>query len=327
MAAPLVSIMTRTLGRPCLADAAAAVAAQTWRPLEWVVVDAAGRGLEAPVAGDVPVRVVSSGAPMLRSRAGNFGLDRVAGARALILDDDDLLLPHAIAALSAALDASPAHRVAYGDVRVDTGDPDRWGVYAFEYSELLVTKRNLFPPVAALFDMTLWRDEGVRYDEALDWYDDWWVFLQMSAHTAFLHVRDVTAIYRLVLSESGNWHGDDADGDPRVLATRDELLARGATRRAALEARYLTMKADARAREAAGDLAGAAEAWGRAHAFFHYDPEPIAAYAAIARAAGDLVAARSALASGLALMPGEPALAQALAALDAVATGRAEPAP
>ena len=52
--------------------------------------------------------------------------------------------------------------------------------------------------------MTLWRDDGVRYDEALDWYDDWWLWLQMSAHTAFLHVRDVTAIYRLGLSESGN---------------------------------------------------------------------------------------------------------------------------
>ena len=59
----LVSIVTRTLGRPCLADAAASVAAQTHRPLEWVVVDASGRGLDAPSAAGVLVRIVSTGEP------------------------------------------------------------------------------------------------------------------------------------------------------------------------------------------------------------------------------------------------------------------------
>ena len=234
MSAPLVSIMTRTLGRPCLADAAAAVAAQTYRPLEWVVVDAAGRGLEAPVAGDVPVRVVSSGAPMLRSRAANFGLDRVAGARALILDDDDLLLPHAIAALSNALDASPRAPARRRRRRGRRGAASRWTPFAFEYSEHLIARRNLFPPNAALFDMTLWRDDGARFDEALDWYDDWWLWLQVSERTAFVHVREVTAIYRLALSQSGVWFADAPGADPRIREQRDLVIARTAARRARL---------------------------------------------------------------------------------------------
>ena len=69
----LVSIVTRTLGRPCVADAAASVAAQTYRPLEWVVVDASGNGVDVPPAGDVPVRIVSTGSPMNRTVAGNAG--------------------------------------------------------------------------------------------------------------------------------------------------------------------------------------------------------------------------------------------------------------
>jgi len=308
VSAPLVSIMTRTLGRPCLADAAAAVAAQTYRPLEWVVVDAAGRGLDAPAAGDVPVRVVSSGAPMLRSRAGNFGLDRVAGARALVLDDDDLLLPHAIAVLSAALDASPAHRLAYGDVEVDAGAGSRWTPFAFEYSEHLIARRNLFPPNAALFDMSLWRDDGARFDEVLDWYDDWWLWLQMSERTAFVHVREVTAIYRLALSQSGVWFADAPGADPRIREQRDLVIARTAARRARLEATLDALKRDARAYASAGRVPEAAAAWARAHAHYHYDPEPILGYAAIARAAGDVPAARAAIGAGLALMPGDAAL-------------------
>ena len=79
----LVTILTRTLGRPCLPDAAASVAAQTWRPIEWLVVDAAGTGLDAPAAGDVDVRVVGSGEPMLRARAANFAFgQRARRARA-----------------------------------------------------------------------------------------------------------------------------------------------------------------------------------------------------------------------------------------------------
>jgi hypothetical protein len=201
--AALVSIVTRTLGRPCVADAAASVAAQTYRPLEWVVVDASGNGVDVPAAGDVPVRVVSTGAPMLRSVAGNAGFGGVSGRRLAILDDDDLLMPTFVERLSAALDAHPQAGVAYGNVRVETDRPDVAGLYAFEYSELLLLRRNLFPPNAALVDAALVRERGIRFDTGLDVLEDWDFWLQASSHAPFVHVREVLAIYRLWLSGSG----------------------------------------------------------------------------------------------------------------------------
>ena len=312
---PRVSIVTRTLGRPCLADAAASVAAQTLRPLEWVVVDAAGGGLDAPWAGPVPVRVVSTGMPLRRSLAANAGLDAVEGTHALILDDDDLLHATAVERLAGALDRQPAFGLAYGNVDVVDEAGQRIGVYEFEYSELLITRRNLFPPNAALFDVALAREAGARFDPTLDWFEDWDFWLALSRRTAFLHVREAVAGYRLHLSQSGVWSADAPGADPRILAARDAVIARGAERRAALESRHDALKRDATAHAAAGRLPQAAAAWAAAHQNFHYDVEPILRYAELATRAGDARAARAIVESGLALLPAEPALHRLRAAI------------
>lgn len=311
----LVTILTRTVGRPCLADAAACVAAQTYRPIEWLVVDASGRGIDVPAAGDVPVRVVSSGEPMLRARAGNFGFEHVDGSRAVVLDDDDLLMPLHVERLGSALDAHPRHRVAYCDVRVDTGNPDLRGVYAFEYSELMLLRRNLFPPHGGLFDMSLVRDDGVRYDVGLDWFDDWDLWLKMSAHTPFLHVREVLAVYRLNLSQSGCWNHNSPDADPVLRGHEGIVRTRYAGRREALLARYESLKSRARESTRMGRLPEAAAIWSEAHTMLPYDPEPVVAYAEIALAAGNAAASRASIESGLALMPDDAHLHRALAAL------------
>lgn len=310
-----VTILTRTMGRPCLADAAACIAAQTARPREWLVVDASGSGIEVPPAGNVPVRVVSSGARLLRARAGNLGFDRAGGARIVVLDDDDLLHPAFVERLSDALDAHPGCLVAYADVRVDTGDPDRTGVYRFEYSELLLLRRNLFPPNGGMFDASLVRERGVRYDPALDWFDDWDLWLQMSAHTPFLHVREELAVYRLGLSQSGCWYTDAPDADPVLRGHEGIVRARFAARRELAEARHAALKERARALAAAGRWPECAQAWLAAHLDYHYDPEPVIRYAEIALAAGDAAAARAAVDNGLALMPDSSELHRALAAL------------
>lgn len=311
----LVSILTRTLGRPCLADAAASVAAQTYRPLEWVVVDASGRGIDLPDAGDVPVRVVSSGEPMLRSRAANAGLAEARGERAMILDDDDLLRAPCVERLSAALDARPGFRLAYCNVAVVSPRQPPHPPYAFEYSELLITRRNLFPPNGALFDLALVQEAGEWFDVDLDWYDDWDLWLRISRHTAFLHVREVLADYRVHLSQSGIASADEPDADPRIRVQRDLVIARAAPRRATLEARHAALKREAAAHEAAGRWQQAAAVWAAAHASYHYDAEPILRYADMAVRAGDARVARAILENGLALLREEPLLYRAYAAL------------
>src|SRR5439155_14919890 len=72
---PLVSVVTRTLGRPCLADVAASLSDQTHRPLQWVIVNASGQPLEAvPSAAGVATLVVSEGRRLPRAQALNAGL-------------------------------------------------------------------------------------------------------------------------------------------------------------------------------------------------------------------------------------------------------------
>ena len=126
---PLVSIITRTLGRPYLADVAECVRAQSHRPLEWVVVNASGTPLPAlPDAGDVQTRLIDGARRLLRSPALNAGLSAATGAYLLILDDDDLIRPDHIAALLAVLAAHPGIRAAHSDADAWDGEdpPDTW---------------------------------------------------------------------------------------------------------------------------------------------------------------------------------------------------------
>jgi hypothetical protein len=245
--------------------------------------------------------------------------------RALILDDDDLLLPNAVERLSAALDAAPDARLAYGNVRVDDGRPGSQLFYAFEYSELWLTRRNLFPPHAALFDLALVREQGIRFDESLNWFEDWDFWLSVARWTRFLHVPELTAVYRFFLSQSGVLDPGAPGADPRIREHGDRVAQRAWRRRTLLEQQHQALKEEARRLETAGRWPEAAAAWSAAHTNFHYDAEPVVRYAAIAAAAGDTATARSTLAVGHHLMPDEASINEALADLGrATATG-AEP--
>src|SRR5690349_16947859 len=103
MPPPLVSIIIRSMGRDCLANAVASVAQQTHRPLELVVVDATG-GAHPRLPG-LPtltrVRLVDVGRRLPRPAAANVGLDHAEGEWIGFLDDDDFLEPTHVARLLA----------------------------------------------------------------------------------------------------------------------------------------------------------------------------------------------------------------------------------
>jgi len=320
----LVSIVTRTLGRPTLAEAAACVAAQTWRPLEWVVVDAAGSGLVPPTAGDVPVRVVSTGGRLLRGAAANAGMRAAQGEWLMLFDDDDLIRPEHVGRLVEAVAAEPGHRIAYADVAapgylLDYADVEMWladgeraHVFDVPYSPLLLAKDNLFPPMAALFSARLVREHGCAVDESLDYFEDWDFWLAAARLTPFVHSPQCTAIYRTYLSESGIHAHGRADADPRLAqdsATirgryRDDRDRLGAAQRARMDA--------ALAAAERGDLAASASLWNDAHIADPFDPEPITRYAELAFRAGDPAAARQVLEAGIARLPDEPSLRESL---------------
>ena len=113
----LVSVVIRTMGRPSLQRALAAVAAQTWRPLEIVLVDATGSGKRTTDYADIPVRSVSKGTWLDRPRAANAGLAATRGAWITFLDEDDVVEPDHIALLLATATIAGLP-VAYGQTRL-----------------------------------------------------------------------------------------------------------------------------------------------------------------------------------------------------------------
>lgn len=197
-ARPLVSVICRTTGRPQLAAALASIAGQTHRPLELVVVDALGRGLqtlEIPDAG-LQVTRVSTGAPLDRARAANQGLDASRGEFLMLLDEDDWIAPRHIEGLLACLQSNNAIKAAYSTSRKAGLDGElREQLFDQPFDPVLLKRDNYIPIHAMLFEASLVR-LGCRFDESFDDYEDWDFWLQLARHTAFAHLPVCSAFYR-----------------------------------------------------------------------------------------------------------------------------------
>ena len=200
---PLVSILTRSMDRPYLAEALGSVALQTYPHIEVVVVNARG-GHHREVQDMLdrfPVRLVNQdGRALSRAAAANAGLAAADGRYAMFLDDDDLLLPEHVHKLVLAFREEGA-RVAYSGVRLENATGQTVKIYDEEWSLERLYGSNFIPIHAVLFDLELYR-AGCRFDESLDCVEDWDFWLQLSRHARFLHAPGVSAVYRSGLGKS-----------------------------------------------------------------------------------------------------------------------------
>lgn len=197
--APTVSVIVRTIGDARLEDAVASALAQTYRPIEIVVVAALGQDPFAAVpslAAHPLVRCVRPSAPLDRPAAANAGLDAAQGRYCLFLDDDDLLLPDHLEKLVAALRAQPEALAAHADVRVLDGGGQALRDYAYDVTPARLLGANLTPIHAVLFDRRLATERGCRFDETLPRREDWDFWLQVAQHTTFVRAPGVSALYR-----------------------------------------------------------------------------------------------------------------------------------
>jgi glycosyltransferase involved in cell wall biosynthesis len=219
-ASPLVSIIVRTMGRSTLGRALACVAAQTHRPIEIVLVDAADAGLALAEHTGVPVHVVRSGR-LDRPRAANAGLAAARGEWISFLDEDDEILAEHVAQLLGAARPRGAH-VAYSQTQlVDAaGHPQR--VFGGPFNRAALLQSNYLAIHAVLFHRSF-VDAGCRFDEALEIFEDWDFWLQLSRRHAFAFTGRPTAIYRASAGNSGAGAGANLDR-ARVLAQRERLL-------------------------------------------------------------------------------------------------------
>jgi len=225
---PLVSILIRTMGRASLARAIAAAAAQTHRPLEMVVVNAAAKPLppvDAPR--DVPIRVVEGG-PYDRPRAANAALDHARGAWLVFLDDDDAFAPNHVESLLAAIARSDGARVAYSASAVMEPDGRSRMIIGAEFNRLHLFIGNYMQIGAVLFHRSLLQ-EGARFDERIGCYEDWDFVIQLAQLTHFVYTARPTNYWCAYAGESGAGLG----ANKRDEATRpfhDMVVAKWAER-------------------------------------------------------------------------------------------------
>jgi hypothetical protein len=225
---PPVSVVVRTMGRTTLPRALDSIAAQTHKPLEIVLVDAAGSGMTMTSHRGVPVHAVGTGRPLPRPQAANAGLDAARGEWICFLDEDDEIAPQhlaqlvAVALLSGALASYSQTRL----VAADGGTTRIFGGGPFDRAALL--RSNYLGTAAVLFSRELLR-RGCRFDESLDTLEDWDFWLQLSAHGDFAFSGQPTASWRAAEGQSGAGTAGNLDRDA-MRAQRERLVAKWARR-------------------------------------------------------------------------------------------------
>lgn len=209
------------MDRPTLQEALASIATQTYQNIEIIVVNASGKHHSEinGLCGSLALRLVNSDGPLSRGRAANLGLDEASGKYVLFLDDDDWLYPDHIASLVCALEESDVARVAYSGVRFSCDShSNEFIILNDSFDPLKLIYGNFIPIHAVLFEKNL-STTGCRFDEALEVYEDWDFWLQLSRVTPFLHVNQVTAGYR-----STGHSGAGPSVEERSIQTAREII-------------------------------------------------------------------------------------------------------
>jgi glycosyltransferase involved in cell wall biosynthesis len=216
------------MGRATLARSVAAALAQSHRPLEIVVVNAAARPLPAlPAAQDVPIRIVEGG-PYDRPRAANAALDHASGEWLVFLDDDDAFAPPHIESLLEAVQRSDGARVGYSATAVVEPDGKARMIIGAEFHRLHLFTGNYMQLGAVLFQRSL-AEEGARFDERIGCFEDWDFVIQLAQRTHFAYTGKPTNLWNAHAGESGAGLGANKRDD-ETRPFHDLVVAKWAQR-------------------------------------------------------------------------------------------------
>ncbi|CAH1904115.1 conserved hypothetical protein [Candidatus Nitrotoga sp. HW29] len=210
---PRVSIVVRSMGRSCLTDALNSLAAQSYRQLEVVIVDATGGRhppLPATIAADVRFRLVCAGRQLKRPAAANFGLEAASGEYIGFLDDDDLFDPEHVALLVRRI-LEPDHPdLVYAGLwlvdryhRLTRRQCNPFNPLTFQFFSQI-------PAISVLFHRRV-IDLGCRFDDSLEVCEDWDFWLQLASHVRIERIEVPTQYYFIEAGTSGCSIGLNAD--------------------------------------------------------------------------------------------------------------------
>lgn len=198
---PLVSIIVPAYNRETLiVDTLESVHAQTYRPLEVLVVDDGSRDGTAAVAsswisgrGTTEVRLVSLGANAGKSAAVNRGIAESRGAYVAVVDSDDLLEPEAVLRQVSFLEKHPECGMVFSPARLLQNDGSIDGVgggsewnreiddFVREAGELHTRVNTIVSSSVLLRRSVLDRTGGL--DQALRYTHDWDLWIRVAAES------------------------------------------------------------------------------------------------------------------------------------------------
>lgn len=204
---PLVSVLIRSLDRDYLARALDSVGLQTYPRIEVLVIAARpGHRALPEYCGPFPIALHTTLEALPRSRAANKALSVAHGELLLLLDDDDWLMPDHIAKLAQVLARQPQTLAVYtGITLVDAHDRPLGQVFDMPFDAVRQQAGNLTPIHAVLFRSHV-RALGLRFDEALDRFEDWDFWLRLARLGTFAHLPGVSGVYRV--HDSSGVHED-----------------------------------------------------------------------------------------------------------------------
>lgn len=205
---PLISVIIPTFNRPDkLKDAIASALAQSYKNIEVIVVNDAGKDVADVIKqfNDVRVNLINQETNKGLSASRNIGIKAAKGEYIALLDDDDIFYSnHLQIALN---NFSDEHRVIYSDaVRnsyVKVGKvftlQNQSVPYSIDYDRNKLLIGNIAPVNCFVFEKSLAIKVGL-FDESLPVLEDWDFWLRFSSVTGFKHVRENTV--------QVNWYND-----------------------------------------------------------------------------------------------------------------------
>lgn len=314
-AAPLVSVIVRSMGRATLAAALESIGEQQGITAEVIVVAACGPA-HPPIpssCGPHPVRLVGGEQRLSRPAAANAGLEAARGHWITFLDDDDVLLPGHLAGLTAAAAQAPDARVITSLVRgtLAGGAASHVG-HPFSLRQLY--ERNFTHLSSSLVARELIGD-GVRFDETFEILEDWDFMLQLAQRASFHFVPLATFQWNAEAGDSGAGGGANHDAT-RFTAFRDRIYAKWQAQYEALDARTRPLLERANALARAGQLPEADAACRAVLEISPNDAFALSMLAMVLRQAGRVADARRVQALAAAVRPHDPAFVYNLALLD-----------
>ncbi|MFI5294035.1 MAG: glycosyltransferase [Thermodesulfovibrionales bacterium] len=204
----LVSIIVRTKDRPkLLKKALQSIAAQTYRPIEVVLVNDGGCDLDVEeirgILGDVSCNYIRLEKNTGRAHAGNVGIENAKGEFLGFLDDDDEFYPDHVETLLQFLENSD-YRIAYTDADIIRSHydpmqkrfiPINEGVFFSEdFSPDILLFENYIPLICLLIHREIFDRVGL-FDVNFEIFEDWDLLIRMSRTYPFQHIASPTAKY------------------------------------------------------------------------------------------------------------------------------------